>query len=372
MDARVFTWRWLSAALILSTVSLLSSGSVNAASADAGGRIDILEMPARHTERAKSAVLNAVVTAGTRLVAVGEMGIIVLSDDNGQTWRQAKVVPTRVTLTNIRFVAGDTGWAVGHSGVVLKTVDSGENWVRQLDGKQAAQIEVASANAAVLKNGEVGARRQRDAQRMVTEGADKPFLDVHFFDEQHGFVIGAYGLVFSTRDGGKTWESLLGQIDNPKNRHLYSIANAGNDLLVTGEQGMLYRVSEAGQRFTAMQSPYPGTLFGALAVPGANTLIFGLRGNAFRSPDQGVTWTKVDFGQAVTLTSGTRLRDGRQVVVDETGRLMLSRDGGLTFAKLTLPKMNAATGVVEAADGSLVLSTQRGAVRIAADALRSE
>jgi len=58
--------------------------------------------------------------------------------------------------------------------------------------------------------------------------------------------------------------------------------------------------------------------------------------------------------------------------VDETGRLMLSRDGGLTFAKVAVPKMNAATGVVEAADGSLILSTQRGAVRIAAEAFRSE
>lgn len=345
---------------------------MNAANTDAGGRIDILDLPARHTERAKLAVLNAIAIAGKRLIAVGEMSIILLSDDNGQTWRQAKAVPTSVMLTNVRFVSANTGWAVGHSGVVLKTVDSGETWVRQLDGKQAAQIEASAAEAAVLKNVETGARRQRDAQRMVTEGADKPFLDVHFFDEQRGFIIGAYGLVFSTADGGKTWASLVGQIDNPKSRHLYSIASAGNDLLITGEQGMLYRVSDAGQRFTAVPSPYPGTLFGALAVPGANTLIFGLRGNAFRSPDQGVTWSKVDFGQAVTLTAGAHLRDGRQVVVDETGQLMLSRDGGLTFGKLTLPKMNAATGVVEAADGSLVLSTQRGAVRIAADALRSE
>jgi photosystem II stability/assembly factor-like uncharacterized protein len=374
MDARVIAWRRLSAAIILSTVGLLAGGSVHAASAGAGagGRVDILEAPARQSERAKSALLNAVAAADKRLVAVGEMGIIVLSDDNGQTWRQAKGVPTSVTLTNVRFVSGNAGWAVGHSGIVLKTVDSGDTWVRQLDGKQAAQIEAAAADAAVLKNAEAGARRLRDAQRMVTEGADKPFLDVHFFDEQHGFVIGAYGLVFATRDGGKTWESLLGQIENPKSRHLYSIASAGNDLLVTGEQGMLLRVSEAGERFTALKSPYAGTLFGSVAASGTQLLIFGLRGNAYRSADQGATWTKVDFGQSVTLTAGAHLRDGRQVVVDETGQVMLSRDGGATFAKVAVPKMNAATGVVEAADGSLVLSTQRGAVRIAADVLRSE
>jgi photosystem II stability/assembly factor-like uncharacterized protein len=310
--------------------------------------------------------------AGQRLVAVGEMGVILLSDDNGKSWQQARAVPTSVTLTNVRFATSNTGWVVGHSGAVLKTVDSGETWVRQLEGKQAAQIELTAADAAVFTGGEAAARRQRDAQRMVTEGADKPFLDVYFFDEQRGFIVGAYGLIFATADGGKTWESWLGRIDGAKSRHLYNIAVAGKDLLITGEQGTLYRVTDAGQRFTVLKSPYPGTIFGSLTAPEGNTLIFGLRGNAFSSPDQGATWNKADFGQSVTLTAGTRLRDGRWVVVDETGRLMMSSTGTDSFTVMPVPKMNAATGVVEAADGSLVLSTQRGAVRVAADALRSE
>lgn len=371
MDARGLTRRWLAAAVFLGCASPLIGGAATASKAEVGGHMDVLDMPARLSERAKSAVLNAVAIAGQRVVAVGEAGIILLSDDNGQTWRQAKVVPTSVTLTNVRFATASTGWAVGHSGVVLKTTDSGENWARQLDGKQAAQIELAAADASMQSNAEAGARRQRDAQRMVTEGADKPFLDVYFFDEQNGLVVGAYGLIFATRDGGKTWVSQLGLVDNPKSRHLYHFAVAGTELLLTGEQGALYRVSEAGQRFTAMSSPYAGTLFGALAVPGGNTLVFGLRGNAFVSPDQGTSWTKVDFVQPITLTAGTRLRDGRWVVADETGRVLVSRDG-TQFVNPGVPKMNAATGVVEAADGSLVLSTQHGAVRVAASALNSE
>ena len=206
MDVRCLTRRWLAAAVILGSACLLTGGAAMAAKAVAGGRIDVLEMPARLSERAKSAVLNAVALAGQRVVAVGEMGIILLSDDNGLTWRQAKAVPTSVTLTNVRFATGSMGWAVGHSGVVLKTTDSGENWVRQLDGKQAAQIELAAADAAMQSNADTGARRQRDAQRMVEEGADKPFLDVYFFDEQNGLVVGAYGLIFANAEGGKIFQ----------------------------------------------------------------------------------------------------------------------------------------------------------------------
>jgi photosystem II stability/assembly factor-like uncharacterized protein len=351
-------------------ISLLLANSGQTANANPSVRKDILDIQAAQTERASSSVLTAVAVTGKRLVAVGERGVVLLSDDNGQNWRQAKLVPTSVTLTNIFFASSKIGWAIGHGGAVLKTVDSGETWIRQLDGNQAAQLELVAANAAA--NGGAETRRQSDAHHLVKEGADKPFLDVHFFDEQHGIIIGAYGLIFGTHDGGKTWISLIGEIDNPKGRHLYHITAVGQDVLITGEQGVIYRGSQAGQHFTTMISPYVGTLFGAIATPGNNLLVYGLRGNAFRSSDQGIAWTKVEFGLPLTLTAGTTLRDGRLVVVDETGRVMLSGDGGIQFTSLPIPKMNAATGVVEAADGSLVVSTQRGVVRIANEALRLE
>lgn len=365
MDARTMTWRRLAVAAILASHGLAQTSWAKA------GSPDILETPATQSERAKGAVLTAVAAAGKRLVAVGERGIVLLSDDNGQSWRQARSVPSSVALTALHFAGGMSGWAVGHSGIVLKTADGGETWERQLDGKRAAEIEAAAAAAAAA--GEPGpTRRQRDAQRMVADGADKPFLDVHFFDERRGMVVGAYGLAFSTGDGGKTWDSLVGRIDNPNSRHLYKIAPLGNGLLIAGEQGLLVKAADAGQPFAAVPFVYPGTLFGALVAPDESMLVFGLRGNAFRSSDGGGRWSKVDFGLPLTLTAGTRLRDGRLAVVDETGRLMLSRDGGATFASLAVAKMNAATGIVESADGALVVSTQRGVVRIAPEVLRSE
>ena len=356
---------------VLAALSLLAGTQSLAAGEIKNPRKDILDTPARITQRAQTAVLTAVAIAGKRLVAVGEMGIVLLSDDNGLAWRQAKAVPTSVELTNVYFISDKTGWAVGHSGVVLKTTDSGENWLRVLDGKLAAEVELAAADAAAPKNGEPATTRQHDAQRLVADGADKPFFDVHFYDEQRGMVTGAYGLAFATHDGGKTWESLMGLIDNPKNRHLYSITPFGADSLIAGEQGTLYRMTEAGQRFSALKIPYVGTLFGALEA-GSNMLVYGLRGNAYRSTDQGVNWTKIDFGPHLTLTAGLKLRDGRLVVVDEGGRVMVSSDGGAQFSSLPIPKMSAATGLVEAADGALVVSTQRGAVRVAVAANKTE
>ena len=68
--------------------------------------------------------------AGSSIVAVGEYGNVVLSDDDGKTWRQAKSVPTQVTFTAVAFVDDKNGWAVGHDTVILHTSDAGETWPR--------------------------------------------------------------------------------------------------------------------------------------------------------------------------------------------------------------------------------------------------
>ena len=371
MNARAKTWRWLGVAAISAMLGLANGTAATAAGSEGDVKRDALDQPSRHSERAKSAVLAAIAAAGERLVAVGEGGVVLLSDDNGRSWRQARAVPSSVALTGVRFASAKIGWAVGHSGVVLKTSDGGETWERQLDGKRAAAIELAAADAAAAGSA-APTRRQRDAQGLVADGADKPFLDLHVFDERHCFIVGAYGLAFGTRDGGQTWESMVGQIENPKGRHLYNVAAAGDSLVIAGEQGTLLRAVDGGQRFVALPIAYPGTLFGAIVGRDNSLVVFGLRGNGFRSTDQGATWSKVDFGLPVTLTAGIRLRDGRLAVVDETGRVLLSRDGGSTFAALDVAKMNAATGIAEATDGALVVSTQRGAVRIAPEAFRSE
>jgi len=63
--------------------------------------------------RAASSLLLDVTHAGERLVAAGDRGHILYSDDGGASWTQAKV-PTRQLLTAIYFADAQHGWAVGH------------------------------------------------------------------------------------------------------------------------------------------------------------------------------------------------------------------------------------------------------------------
>ena len=104
--------------------------------------IDRLYAPALHTQGAQGSLLLDVVEAGNRVVAVGEQGIVLISDDAGISWRQAEV-PVSVLLTAITFTDESTGWAVGHDGVVLKTIDGGENWRVALTGAKINQLRVS-------------------------------------------------------------------------------------------------------------------------------------------------------------------------------------------------------------------------------------
>lgn len=325
---------------------------------------DPLNKPAVLSSRAQAGVLLSVARAGERLVAVGERGTIVRSDDQGQSWQQV-ASPVSVSLTRVGFADAQHGWAVGHGQVVLATQDGGKTWTRQLDGVQAARLELDAVNANPLASEE----QRKQAQRLVDQGPDKPFLDVHFFDAQRGLVVGAYGAIFATQDGGKTWRSRRADVPNPTGRHLNHLLVQGESVYLAGEQGALFHAATPDGAFKLVQTPYAGTFFGIFASGQGDLLAYGLRGNVWRNPAGTDTWDKVATPAPVTITAGARLSDGRLILVDEAGKLLLSRDHGQTFAQVALKQAASFTDVAQASDGSLVLSSARGAVHVPPAAL---
>lgn len=333
---------------------------------------DLLDLPAAASTRATNALQLALARAGDRLVSVGENGIVLLSDDNGQSWRQATSVPVSVTLTDVTFADAQQGWAVGHSGAILHSGDGGETWQLELDGNGAAQ-KVADEAAALTAHGAPNAdAATRNGQYMISDGPDKPFLAVHFADANRGWVVGAYGLALMTVDGGKTWSSITARIPNPGGRHLYRIEEVGTQLVIAGEQGALFRSRDGGATFEKIESPYEGTFFGIIGLKDGSVLAYGLKGNAWRAGADMAQWQRIDLGQPVTVTAGAHLADGSIVLGDEGGRLLRSADNGLSFTHAGTPGSAGLTGVAQAEDGALAISGTRGNVRVAASSLAVE
>ncbi|MEO8058404.1 MAG: YCF48-related protein [Burkholderiales bacterium] len=303
----------------------------------------VLSEPALQSPKALGAATLAVARAGHRLVAAGERGTVLLSDDGGAVWRQASV-PVQATLTALRFVDERNGWAAGHLGVILHTSDGGQTWAGQLDGVRAGALLAAAA----------------PGQHWVEDGPDKPFFDLDFIDAQRGFAVGAYNLALSTVDGGKTWQALSERLPNPKRLHLYAVRVSGGAVFVAGEQGLLMKSADGGASFTPLASPYKGSFFGLLAARSGSLIAYGLRGHAYRSADQGASWDKIDTGSAVSITAGIELEGSALVLLSQTGALLISHDDGRSFTKMPAAEPMPAAGLAAADNGQLVLASLRG------------
>jgi photosystem II stability/assembly factor-like uncharacterized protein len=318
-----------------------------------------LALPAAKSAQAIRAPLNALALAGARLVAAGQRGHILYSDD-GRRWTQASV-PVSSDLTALSFPSPLQGWAVGHEGVILHTADGGASWTRQLDGKLAADL-VLNAYGKPPAGDAAGERLRQEAAAFAAQGADKPLLDVWFEDDSKGFAVGAFNLILRTEDGGRSWTPWLDRIDNPKGLHLYGIRPAGGTLVIAGEQGLVLKLDRAAQRFVQVALPYQGTLFGVTGTPGM-TLVYGLRGNAWRSTDGGASWSQADTGVNAGITSGMVRADGTVLLASQAGQLLRSADGGASFQRVKLGTAAPAFALAEAGTGAVALAGL-GGVRI--------
>lgn len=277
---------------------------------------------------ARSLLLD-VAASGDRLLAVGERGHILVSTDQGDSWRQVPV-PTQALLTAVALGDDDRAWAVGHDSVILRSEDGGESW------------ELVYSDP----------------------DANEPLFDVFFLDGDRGFAVGAYGVFMETHDGGRSWERRAAFDGDNHLQHMARLPSGA--LVLVGERGLILRSDDAGETFRQLPSPYHGSLFSSLPLDDKTILIFGLRGHSFRSTDGGATWQEIATGTTGMLTDACRFPDGRILVSALGGVVLLSRDGGQSFA---LDEERARLGLSAVAclgDGSAVLVGELGVQKITA------
>ena len=322
--------------------------------------IDLLDAPAVPSQLAKQGMLTGLANAGERLVAVGQRGHILYSDDAGKNWQQAKV-PVSSDLVAVYFPSSEHGWAVGHDGVVLSSIDAGQTWSLQLNGRQVGPMLLDFYQQRLAHHPDDADLQARvtEAQRIVEEGADNPFLDVWFETDQVGYIVGAFNLIFRTDDGGLHWTPLLDLTDNPTALNLYALRPMGDALFVVGEQGLVLKLDRTTGRFKAMPTPYNGSFFGITGKPGA-VLVFGLRGNVFRSTDGGESWARTETGLPLSITASSVTPDGRIVLVTQAGHVLVSTDDGASFNIQPHAELLPVAAAHVAMGNSLVLAGTHG------------
>lgn len=282
---------------------------------------------ATKSDLAVEKLLLDVVRANGRIVAVGEFGHVVYSDDDGETWTQASAVQTQVTLTSVYFPSKEIGYAVGHDAVILKTEDGGDTW------------------------------------NLIYEDfeAETPLMTVFFNTPSHGLAMGAFGYVLETMDGGETWEErpiVKGEDDD---FHLNDAFRSKNgSLWVAAEFGTVYRSDDGGDTFVRLETPYEGSFWSGLGLSDGSVLIYGMRGNVYRTEDNGTTWTRVETGVSKSFGGGTQLEDGTVVLAGLNGAIAYSTDMGKSFRTVSRADREGYNAVIGVKDDQIAIFGESG------------
>lgn len=291
---------------------------------------EVLDTPAVPSRLAQHSLLLDLAVAGSQIIAVGSRGHIMYSGDLGQHWHQAQV-PVSSDLTCVWVQHPQLAFAAGHDGVMLRSKDGGKSWHKLLDGRELGTLYQQYYQPLSAQQPERYELILQEAELLQQQGADKAWLDLLFLDDNTGFAVGAFNLILKTEDGGESWQPLSEFTHNPLNYHLHSISRIGQQLWITGEQGLVLKGTLDGRQFERVETPYPGSLFGAVAA-GSQALLFGLRGHALISADQGQSWQMLHTGTEANITAAHWTAHGDLYLSSQIGELLHSRDQGQSFS----------------------------------------
>ncbi|MFN0112587.1 MAG: YCF48-related protein [Blastocatellia bacterium] len=114
--------------------------------------------------------------------------VLLNTTNGGRTWTVQKMP----NLLSVHFTDSQNGWAVGRNATLLRTSNGGIDWKPAEEIKDLIGLPVESSNY------------------------NFGFRDVHFLDQDHGWLVGNFygraqnniGGLFTTTDGGKTWKRI--------------------------------------------------------------------------------------------------------------------------------------------------------------------
>ena len=320
-------------ALAASSAFALTGAAMGTAHAQAPAALAAAKLEAARVRAdIDHAMVLGAARAGRRIVAVGEAGAILLSDDDGKSFRQAQQVPADSTLTSVTFVDDRHGWAVGHWGVILHTDDGGEHW-----------------------------RLQR-----TDTATDQPIFSVAFRDLNHGWAVGLWSLLLETSDGGQTWQARkVGREQGLASAtiNFYSVfLGRDRQVFATGEQGTVLRSADDGQSWKALETGYKGSLWTGTETSDGELYVGGLRGNIYRSTNQGGSWHAVASGGTSSVTA-LLATSGGVAGVGLDGLVIDKRTAAAAFTATRVAGAPALTALVMNARGRPVWFSMQGVLQ---------
>ncbi|MGH8447753.1 WD40/YVTN/BNR-like repeat-containing protein [Pseudomonas sp.] len=290
-------------------------------------------VPAVVTDNASSAVMLDAKWAKDHIVAVGDHGVVLISNDQGVAFHQASAVPLSTPLTGVSFADAQHGWAVGQWGAILASSDGGDSW----------QVQRLSSNK------------------------DRPLFAIHFFNVRQGVAVGLWSLVLTTDDGGQTWTEQT--LDTPSGSSRADLnlmglfANGEGAVFATAERGQVLRSDDFGNSWRYLDTGYEGTLWSGAVLADGSLLVGGQRGTLLHGSAKGEDWHRVPLERKSSITS-IAVSGPHVVVAGLDGLMVRSDNGGQDFQEQLVANGVSLTAVVLGDEKQPILFSRRGVLTV--------
>lgn len=262
--------------------------------------------------------------------AVGAGGMIVRTDDGGDTW--SRLTRGEVAdLSAVSFTDADHGFAVGKHDAVLRTVDGGKNWVNKNivtgpgpDG--LSDVFAVDINTATVV-GYWGIWKTEDAGNTWANKASDHVSSVSFVGDV-GVAVGYQGVIVQTLDGGETW----GSRPSGTNNALLDVSLASSTTgVAVGEAGIILRTTDGGTTWVSQPRGTDQLLRGVAFVNENTGTAVGYSGTILRTEDAGKTWLSQSSGTEHQLRDVSFFDAQNGIVIGDGGTILRTHDGGATW-----------------------------------------
>ncbi len=324
------------------------------------------------------------VKAPKEALIIGYGGKMLHTTDAGFSWEKVDT-GTDKALYSIDFAEGNkVGWVVGEEGLILKTTDGGKSWTVQtneiwLDPECADDdersyrelnedpcqyaylfaLDVLDENTAhavgdksiYTRTTDGGKTWNTETVAVPTEGISEDLLlavedpvlyDLTFLNKTTGYIVGEFGKIFQTIDGGKSWQeqqasvmdsSVLDILDLPTFFDIEFLDDKTG--IVAGLDGRIAMTTDGGKDWNFVPNnvdDYIDPFYSATILPNGTRWVVGASGQVV-SAVAGAEFAKGDLHTQVNnwMRRVRFLDNNVGWIVGGFGFVMVTEDGGETW-----------------------------------------
>jgi photosystem II stability/assembly factor-like uncharacterized protein len=269
-------------------------------------------------------------------------GQIYKSIDGGQSWALLYDNPS-ITLRDLDFVNDSLAFAVGRTGKIIKTTDAGQTWSNLSSGSVNNFTCVAFLNPDTGYAGgdNFGLYRTDNGGVTWSQAFGCPTNNIYcmeFVNDTLGWMGAFGGTILRTFNGGLNW---IQQFTQNNSQKVLKISMNGSNTGIAVSNSYVYRTTN-GVNWSAVFNP-PQFAAYCVSLNGASDIFFGgINGSMYSAGNFGTSY--VDLNPDAGLSTNRKIRFFDPLngwVCRREGSILRTSDGGITWLETSIPSANS-------------------------------